>query len=300
MLKTKTISHEKKFNELRKFINEQQIKHFIDINYSYGMIYGYLKRDTSAFSNDIISVMTLTSLRTTLQKYGFKVNKEKFDKMPQWWKCQYNYPKDWSEQEIRNDCINKSLKGQAITVTSRKNNNTYKNQKFFREWSPLCEEFYEKRGISKKEAKHIVNSICSSGAKAALKTTQSPSTELKIKEFLLKNNIEFSTQYEIQVNRENPFSRTKLLYDFYIPSKNLLIECNGSYWHCDPRFFKPEQKVKFPEKQIYLASDIWLRDKFKIDFAKEKGYSTCTIWEFDLNNNFDKVSEELIMLLKGK
>lgn len=59
-----------------------------------------------------------------------------------------------------------------------------------------------------------------------------------------------------------------------------------------------EQEVKFPGG-AYKASDIWARDKFKLDFADDKGYATHTIWEFDLNNNFDKVSEELLIILKG-
>ena len=123
-------------------------------------------------------------------------------------------------------------------------------------------------------------------------------TQRKIKNLLLQNNIEFSTQYEILVDRSNPFSRTKLLYDFYIPSKNLLIECNGSYWHCDPRFFQSEQIVKFPGG-TYKSSDIWARDKFKLDFACDKGYSVHTIWEFDINNNIENVTKTLLKIIKG-
>ena len=213
------ISREKKYAHLKLYITEQEIRDFINQNYSYGMIYGYLKRDTSALKDHVLKDMTLASFRLTLQKYGFAVNKEAFDKMPQHWKCQYLYPKEWSFEQIKQDCISKSVDGQKITVENRKNNKTYENRPFKREWSPLCAEFYEQRGVSKEDAKDIVNSICSSGAKACLKTTQSPSTELKIKNLLLQNNIEFSTQYEILVDRSNPFSRTKLLYDFYIPLK---------------------------------------------------------------------------------
>ena len=289
---TQSIRREKKYEQLKLYITEQEIQSFIQQNYSYGMIYRYLKRDTVAFNDSILKDMTLASLRLTLQKYGFKVNKEAFDKMPQYWKCQYLYPKEWTFEQIKQDCISKSVDGQKITVATRKSNNSYNNRPFKREWSPLCTEFYEKRGIASEEAKSIVNSICSSGAKACLKTTQSPSTELKIKNFLLEKNIEFSTQYEITVDRNNPFSRAKLLYDFYIPRDNLLIECNGSYWHCDPRFFDADKQVKFPGG-MYKAADIWARDKFKVDFAEDKGYSVYTIWEFDLNNNLDQTLKEL-------
>ena len=294
---TQTITNKKKFEHIKKFITEEEIKIFISQNYSFGMIYGYLRRDTEAFSDDILKNMTLASLRNTLLKFGFKVNKQKFDKMPQYWKCQFKYPKEWTSEQIKQECISKSIEGQKITVKNRKENKSYENRPFKREWSPLCKEFYEKKGIDNQESDKIVSSICSSGAKATLKTTQSPSTELKIKEFFLKNNIEFSTQYEILVDRQNPFSRTKLLYDFYIPSKNLLIECNGSYWHCDPRFFTADQEVKFPGG-IYKTSDIWARDKFKLDFATDKGYDTYTIWEFDLNNYIEEVLELLLKRVK--
>jgi G:T-mismatch repair DNA endonuclease (very short patch repair protein) len=294
---TQTITNKKKFEHIKKFISEDGIEIFISQNYSFGMIYGYLKRDTEAFSDEVIKNMTLTSLRNTLLKFGFKVNKEHFDKMPQHWKCQYNYPKEWTLEQVKQECISKSVEGQKLTVKSRKQNNSYNNRLFKREWSPLCTEFYAKRNIPEKEVQQAINGICASGAKAALKTTQSPSTELKIKEFLLNNNIEFSTQYEIQVDRQNPFSRTKLLYDFYIPSKNLLIECNGSYWHCDPRFFISDQEVKFPAG-VYKACDIWARDKFKLDFAADKGYNVHTVWEFDLNNNLIELLQDLLKRVK--
>jgi len=289
---TQSISRENKFDALKQYITVSEIQDLINQNYSFGMIYGYLKRDTNAFSHEMLKDISVASLRLTLQKYGFKINVNAFNKMPQYWKCQYLYPKEWTFEQIKQDCISKSVDGQKITVANRKSNNSYNNRPFKREWSPLCAEFYEKRGVSSEEAKSIVNSICSSGAKACLKTTQSPSTELKIKNFLLEKNIEFSTQYEITVDRNNPFSRTKLLYDFYVPRDNLLIECNGSYWHCDPRFFDADKQVKFPGG-THKAADIWARDKFKVDFAEDKGYSVYTIWEFDLNNNLEETLKEL-------
>lgn len=51
--------------------------------------------------------------------------------------------------------------------------------------------------------------------------------ECKMIEILKKNNIEFIHQYVVKIPH-------KYVADFYLPTHNLIIECDGIYWHNYP------------------------------------------------------------------
>jgi very-short-patch-repair endonuclease len=57
--------------------------------------------------------------------------------------------------------------------------------------------------------------------------------ELKFKEELIKRNIKFIHPYKIP--------KYPHLADFYIPNCNLIIECDGSYWHQLPKHIKKDK-----------------------------------------------------------
>lgn len=71
-------------------------------------------------------------------------------------------------------------------------------------------------------------------------------------------------------------------YSFDFKYKNILIEINGDYWHCNPKIYKPFDINKVTGKK---ACDIWKKDKEKINKAKSLGYIVYTIWEQDYRNN---------------
>ena len=77
------------------------------------------------------------------------------------------------------------------------------------------------------------------------------SIELFVRSLLDKYNI----NYQINVRNIIP----PLEIDIYIPSKNIAIECNGVYWHCDknkdPKYHY-NKFIKCQEKDIQLIS-IW-------------------------------------------
>lgn len=72
-------------------------------------------------------------------------------------------------------------------------------------------------------------------------------------------------------------------YDFYLPSINLIIEFNGTFWHRDPRFYTD---------CILKGKSIWEKDKYKMDVAKSNGYDTLVVWQYDWENATNK--EEFI------
>jgi len=63
--------------------------------------------------------------------------------------------------------------------------------------------------------------------------------EIIVAKFLQALGVEYETQKLIG----------RYAVDFYIPSKHLVIECDGDYWHS-----KPEIQKRDKEKNIYLAS----------------------------------------------
>jgi very-short-patch-repair endonuclease len=59
--------------------------------------------------------------------------------------------------------------------------------------------------------------------------------EIKVQNWLKIHNINFTTQFKCG----------KYLYDIHVPSCNLLIECDGTYWHS-----RPENIIRDKEKNI--------------------------------------------------
>lgn len=82
-------------------------------------------------------------------------------------------------------------------------------------------------------------------------------------------------------------------YDFVLDKK--IIEFNGTYWHCDSRFYNEDYFHKY--KQM-TAKEIWEYDKNKINYIEKEGYKTLIIWEYDYMKNPKKVIQNCINFLK--
>ena len=104
----------------------------------------------------------------------------------------------------------------------------------------------------------------------------------------LLNEMKISYQREFVLNKEDNIHH--YYYDFKIG--NLLIELNGTYWHCSPKKYKADDLVLFPHNHLLKASEKWEADKKKTEWAKKCGYDIETIWEDDFSK------EVLIEILK--
>jgi len=82
------------------------------------------------------------------------------------------------------------------------------------------------------------------------------SIEVKIQNFLKELNIEFLTHKYILI--EHAYQ-----CDIFIKSINLIIECDGTYWHNYP-----------------YGREI---DKIRTKELKEKGFNVIRLWEHDIN-----------------
>lgn len=77
------------------------------------------------------------------------------------------------------------------------------------------------------------------------------------------------------------------MYDFYIPCCHTLIECDGSYWHSDPRFYPNREKLTSVQQKVLE------RDIKKNKLAKDNGYNLIRLWEYDLKSNREQIRETI-------
>lgn len=283
-------------------------------NHSYLMIYDLLKRDYPQFFE--YKNYSKSGFIKFMRSAGFTFNLEKYNKQQNWYKLQYRYPKETSIEQLK--AIQKQLaqKGQKKLVEIRKKQPLYHPEyglqhwidvvgnehdakialeKYKRERSPFCIDFYLKREFTEKQGRKEILKLNCMGALAALKVIQKPKTEEKIKQVLEKNNIEYTHQYRVRLKKdEQAFRKRFYVYDFYIPSKNLLIDCNGTYWHCDPRIYKNTDTVKFPGREKIPVELVWDVDAHRKTIAEKKKYNYSVIWELDLCGD---INEKIMGLL---
>lgn len=107
---------------------------------------------------------------------------------------------------------------------------------------------------------------------AMIQTNKPTKIEIKMERFLVNENIEFIKNYKIGI----------FLVDFYLPKHNLIIECDGDYWHANPNFIKGKE-LTTPQLQNIE------RDKRKNKELKKRKIRFLRFWEHDINNDFDKV-----------
>ena len=86
--------------------------------------------------------------------------------------------------------------------------------------------------------------------------------ELKMKDLIAAFGVEYSFQH--------PFSGVGNV-DFYIPSKKLVIECDGCYWHGCP--------IHFPNRAYLQVADAVRDQKLAV-----QGIKTIRFWEHEINS----------------
>lgn len=105
-----------------------------------------------------------------------------------------------------------------------------------------------------------------------------------------KGKSKFSTDIYVFLNNlynvENEFylkyDGGKYFVDVYLKDYNTMVECNGDYWHCNPKIYESD----YYHKQIRLmAKEIWEKDAIKKQKINKLGYKLIILWEYDWNND---------------
>ena len=115
-----------------------------------------------------------------------------------------------------------------------------------------------------KASQRIINTLISGKMKKISKA------ELILKQYLRDNNVKFIHQYPFKLG----------IADFYLPDKNLIIECYGGYWHS-------------------LLSYIEIRKK-KNQWLDDNGYKVLIYCSEDIVDNQKSLNKFIdINLMKG-
>ena len=76
----------------------------------------------------------------------------------------------------------------------------------------------------------------------------------------------------------------KLYADIFLLNYNIVIECNGDYWHCNPEIYVEDY---FHKKVRKYAKEIWTFDQNKINSLNNLGYIVIVLWEYNWNNDIN-------------
>jgi very-short-patch-repair endonuclease len=171
-----------------------------------------------------------------------------------------------------------------------------------KEASPICKEYWIKKGMSDKEAVEnvkIVQAYRSSKSNKFKDKQHSKESIDKIRSTMKDHISKYGPKKWIKHFENYKDLRSKLEVECYntlctlysnikasvpinnyiadlIINDNLIVEIFGDYWHANPEIYESEDVLK-----IGKASDIWNKDKIKIDTYKQLGYKVLIIWEKD-------------------
>ena len=89
---------------------------------------------------------------------------------------------------------------------------------------------------------------------------------------LAKRGIPFVKQFDID---------NKFVCDFAIPFLKIIIECDGDYWHSNPKIYSNINLTYDQKKNTQ-------RDKFKDKYLKERGWLVLRFFESDIKQNLNE------------
>jgi len=90
----------------------------------------------------------------------------------------------------------------------------------------------------------------------------------------------------IKSNQRIEYDKGKYIYPDIVANSNVVIECNGDFFHCNPEYFSAEY---YNPKLQKFAKDIWERDKFKLDIYNRYHYNIIIIWESEWKDKREDV-----------
>lgn len=94
---------------------------------------------------------------------------------------------------------------------------------------------------------------------------------------------------QIGVAYAKQFKIERRLYDFFVPSANLLIEVHGDYWHGNPRFYRTPSDLQKKNRN---------RDRIKTSLAKANRHRLVCFWECEINQRPERVRAKIEKALR--
>lgn len=81
-------------------------------------------------------------------------------------------------------------------------------------------------------------------------------------------------------------------WDVFSEINKIIIEYNGTYWHCDPRFYKIDD---FDEYRNLYVKQVWEKDNNKKTIAINNNFKFFIVWQYDWENLVDNESKLLFL-----
>jgi G:T-mismatch repair DNA endonuclease (very short patch repair protein) len=106
------------------------------------------------------------------------------------------------------------------------------------------------------------------------------SIEITIENFLISQNVPYISGYY----------KDNMVFDFYLPEQNCVIECQGDYWHGNP--------IKYNQNNINeIQKRNMQRDERKCQYLIDNSIQFLFIWEHDIKRNLEQVKTQILNLL---
>lgn len=173
--------------------------------------------------------------------------------------------------------------------------------------TPSMISYWIKKGFSEDESKKIISKLQKRDLPYFInKYGEKEGTDRYLAQNLKKvknstgiSNIEKQIFLEILKTElcYNCYPIDKYVVDILIPSKNIIIEIQGDYWHCNPDIWKADD---FNKTIKMTAKERWEKDEIRKKRLVELGYKVIYIWEKDIkngsklkNNYLDIINEKI-------
>lgn len=304
----------KKNNNLSKLEKEKNL-----VNLVYGKekveeaINRYLKEEASveclkSEGLDLTKYITLLGIKRTskqeraTERYKNKFKNSVFEKYGVYNISKLDeYKKKKSETVMKNYGVShnfliKETKEKAIQSYQEKTSTSEYKEQWLQKYKQTCLEKYgvdnvaKDKNIKKKNAQTQRKRCASMSIEEKRKMTEKArmfwhqqnnwvsKIELRVRSILQKMNIKFKT------------NETLFNYNYDIVVGNILIEVNGDFWHGNPLFFEPGEKLF----ETLTVDEVWEKDKMKKETAEKNGKIVHVLWECDINSYTDEKLEEIL------
>lgn len=90
--------------------------------------------------------------------------------------------------------------------------------------------------------------------------------------------------------------KNRIFWPDLILNKNLILECQGDYYHCNPDFYAGDY---LNVKRDMYAHEVWKKDLERKKFLNDNGYMVYYIWENDWKRKKDFIIEEIRKYIYG-
>lgn len=169
----------------------------------------------------------------------------------------------WTHKDNKNDIIEKR-------INTRLKNDKEQNRQYTA-WNKGKTGIYSKETIEKIRQATI--------KQLSEQRVHKTGIEKIIENLLKENNINYKYSFILE-NRQ---------FDFCLLDYNIIIECDGDYWHGNPKFYSiltEQQKMKQKD------------DLIKTNIAKKNNFFVFHFWEYDINNNLDDIKKQILNKIK--